>query len=909
MAPHTSPPWHSFSLEDIAKRIQTDPAHGLDPTLVLEHRTRYGANAFSKAVRETFFQRLFKQFKNPLVSMLLIGVFATLIFKEYLDMIVILAALLINVVISLFQESRAGKAFEKLVASQEHFAEAIRSGERHRIPAAELVVGDVIFLETGTRVPADARIIEERDLGLDESVLTGEWIEAEKDAGTLAADLHITERKNMVWMGSLVVSGNGRAVVVAVGNKTELGGIASGLATLEDGDTPLQKSMHRLAKTLAIVAGIATLIIFALGIFREHDIAEMILVAVSVGVAAMPEGLPVAVTVTLIIGMEAILKRGGLVRNLLAAETLGSTTIILTDKTGTLTKAAMEVAETISLETLRTKTGTAKHDSEILSMAVLAADAFVEGLEKPLGEWTVHGRPVERAILRAGIDSGADLQALLASSPRIDFLAFQSERRFGASLNKGHGAKMRHLFVNGAPELLLASATHVHEGGKRVRMTKALREQFAQAIKQRSTLGMRLIAVAYKNVGWEHLPHETAPDLESEVLSGLTLGGIIVLHDPIRPDVRAAIDTARKAGTRVIMLTGDNRETALAIAREAGIAHEHDRAITGTDIEAMSDEELLKALMTTPVFARVLPHQKLRIAKVLKRAGEVVAMTGDGVNDAPALRAADIGIALGSGTEVAKEASDLVLIDGSFSVIVSAIEEGRRILDNLKKIVTYLVSTSMSEVFLVGGALVVGAPLPILPSQIIWTKIVEEGFMNFAFAFEPKEDDLMRRDPKKASMRTIVTGKIRKLIMVISLTTGVLLIGLYFFLRSLGLPIEEVRTLMFVAISVDSILFAIALKNLHKPIWRIPIFSNRYLVLSLSGSILALVLALTTPWLQKLLSVVPLTWGDLPIIAVIVTINLAIVEAAKYVAFRHDRAERARPPQAQIPARVRPLVR
>lgn len=624
----------------------------------------------------------------------------------------------------------------------------------------------------------------------------------------------------------------------------------------------------------------------------------------------MPEGLPVAVTVTLIIGMEAILKRGGLVRNLLAAETLGSTTVILTDKTGTLTKAAMEVAETISLDTLRKKTGTPIHDGEILSMAVLAADAFIEGLDKPLGEWAVHGRPVERAILRAGIDSGTDLQALLANSPRMDFLAFQSERRFGASLNKGHGAKVRHLFVNGAPELLLESSTHAYEDGKRVRLTKALREQFAHAMRQKSALGMRLIAVAYKNVAWEGLPHETNPNLEKEILSGLTFGGIIVLHDPIRPDVRAAIDTARKAGTRVIMLTGDNKETALAIAREAGIAGEHDHAVTGTEIEAMSDEELLRALQTLSVFARILPHQKLRIAKILKRNGEVVAMTGDGVNDAPALRAADIGIALGSGTEVAKEASDLVLIDGSFSVIVAAIEEGRRILDNLKKIVTYLVSTSMSEVFLVGGALVVGAPLPILPSQIIWTKIVEEGFMNFAFAFEPKEEGVMHRDPKKASMRTIITAKIRKLIMTISLLTGVLLIGLYFFLRSLGMPIEEVRTLMFVAISVDSILFAVALKNLHKPIWKIPIFSNHYLIFSLSGSILALVLALTTPWLQKLLSVVPLTWSDLPVIALIVTINLAIVEAAKYFAFRHDQSENVRTPHViQPPPRIRPLVR
>ena len=896
MAHQKTLPWHSFGLEESNKHLRTNFEKGLTNEEAVARLRKYGANTFGEIQRESIFLRVFTQFKNPLVAMLLIGFFATLVFKEYLDMTVILAALCINVIVSIIQEARAGKAFEKLVSSQERTAQVMRDGEKKLISARDLVLGDIIFLETGTRVPADARIIDERDLSFDESALTGESMETEKAAGTLPLEMHIAERTNMAWMGTLAVSGRGKAVVVATGERTEMGDIAISLNDLASEATPLQKSIHRLAKTLAIIAAGATALIFALGIMRGHQFSEMVLMAVSVGIAAMPEGLPVAVTVTLIIGMEAILRRGGLVRNLLAAETLGSTTIILTDKTGTLTKAEMEVAQTIAPDHLVSEKKHAAgvsgaHDEQILTMAILASDAFVEGRESPLAEWVVRGRPVERAIVRAGLESGIDPNELFRETPRIDFMSFQSERRFGASLHKGTSKTMRHLFVTGAPEFLLASSSFVHIGDKRVKLTGAMRKDLEAVMRRESAAGMRLIAVSYKNVTWEKLPHESDPNLEKEMLGQLTFGGIIALHDPLRPDARTAIETAQKAGTRVIMLTGDNKETALAIAEKAGIAPQGSRAVTGDEVEKMTDSELLHALREISVFARVLPHQKLRIARILKGEGEVVAMTGDGVNDAPALRAADIGVALGGGTEVAKEASDLVLLDGSFSVIVAAIEEGRRILDNLKKIVSYLVSTSMSEVFIVGGALVVGAPLPLLSSQIIWTKIVEEGFMNFAFAFEPKEDNLMRRNPQSSSMRTILTPKVKRLILLMSVITGVFLIGLYFTLLAFGMSIEKARTLMFIAISIDSIFFALSLKNLHKPIWRIPIFSNRYLVFALIGSIGALILALVLPPLQKLLAIVPVGMDDMGFIIAIGLINLVVVESAKYAVFRHDQLE------------------
>ena len=396
---------------------------------------------------------------------------------------------------------------------------------------------------------------------------------------------------------------------------------------------------------------------------------------------------------------------------------------------------------------------------------------------------------------------------------------------------------------------------------------------------------MRLIGVGYKEVDWKKIDIND-PDFPKNILEKLVFGGFIVLHDPIRPDVKGAIQTAREAGTEVIMLTGDNPITALKIAEEAGIIKEGDKALTGLEIEQLNDEELLLALKRQKVFARVLPHQKLRMVRLLKSEGEVVAMTGDGINDAPALRNADIGISLGSGTDVAKEASDLILLNNSFSIIVSAIEEGRRIRDNLKKIITYLVSTGFSELFVVSVAIIVGKDLPILATQILWINIIEEGFMNFAFAFEPKEKDLMKRDPKEDSMKEILTPNLKKLIATIALVTGVFLVALYFVLLHMGIDIDKIRTIMFIALSVDSIFFAFSIKNLHRPIWKINPFSNKYLIYALGASFGALILALEWAPLQKLLSLTPLSGNEFSLILGIGLVNLIIIEVGKFMVFR-----------------------
>lgn len=893
-------PWYEFSLDKIEAQLQTNLKDGLSAPEVLKRLRHYGKNIFEKPDKVTLLDRFVAQVKNPLVFILLIAGVATIFLHEYVDAIVIFIALSINVVIGIAQETRASSAFEKLSQSQERFATVIRQGQKRVIPTAELVPGDVIEVRGGSYVPADARLIAETELLVNESALTGEWVEVSKDIARIEKEVPVTEQANMIWMGTLATAGSAIAVVVGTGNNTQIGAIAQSLAETHENPTPLQKSIQHLARFL-VYAILATLvIIFAVGLIHSYSIFDLVLVSIAIAVAAMPEGLPAAVTVVLALGMESILKKNGLVRNLLAAETLGGTTVILTDKTGTLTMAEMRVAEVATVESIHGRTdrdlATRKptlheydDDADVLKMAMLTSDAFVEGGDEPLSEWVVRGRPVERAVVLAGLESGFKQKDLFDAYPRLDFLPFESARRFVASLHGIKGRKRNRLYFSGSPELLLENSTSYYKDGKAVKMSDTDRRLLQKTQEEGSAQGMRLIAVAYKDIADETIPL-ALKDAEGELpLSGVTFGGFILLHDPLREDVQSSIQTAKEAGTRVIMLTGDNPITALKIAREAGIATANEHAIIGAELENMSDKELLAALETSHVFARVLPHQKLRIARILKDAGEVVAMTGDGINDAPALRKADIGVALGSGTEVAKEASDIILLNNSFSIIVSAIEEGRRVLDNLKKVVAYLLSTSFSEIAVVGAALVAGTPIPLLPTQILWTNIIEESFMNFSFAFEPKERDVMKRNPSDVSMKNILTPELKRLIFLVAGITGALLIGLYFFLLSLGLPEQELRTIMFIAVSLDSLFFTFSIKNLHRPIWQIDFFSNRYLVVSFFVSFTLLILAILLPPLQKLLSITPPTAFAFWMLVGLDISNLVIIELAKYIVFERKR--------------------
>lgn len=869
---------------EVLLHFKSDPQAGLSDADIKSRKQRFGANALTRVKEGGILHRVLLQFKSPLVLVLFGAGIVTILLHEYIDAGVIFLALVLNVTVGAFQEERASHAFERLNASQQHVARVLRDGSLRELNVEELVPGDIVELQAGSYVPADMRLIHSKELSINESALTGEWAAVPKSEKLLSKPMPLAEQTNMVWMGTLVTGGYGRGVVVEIGDRTQVGLIAKELHNKDVRRTPLEESIRELARFIMYLVLGALVIIFALGILRGQPLAELFLLSIAVAVAAMPEGLPAAVTVVLALGMEAILKRGGLVRNLLAAETLGATTVILTDKTGTLTRAQMQLVELKTLESLESHRSTyTDDDRELLRFAVLASDAFIEG-EPTEGPALVRGRPVETALILAGLDLQISQRELLVQYPRLDYLQFASERRYGASLNSA--GKGNRLHVSGAPELLIESSTYVYFEGKRRRFTPEIKQQFLETFTRESADGMRVIAAGYKDVDFSDI-HEVSEEKGSHaLLSHLTFMGLLAFSDPVREDVPDAMRQVLSAGARVIMVTGDNPQTAQKIARDAGIAGENLVVYTGDDIEKRDDVALYTLLKSAHVFARTLPAQKLRLVRVLKERGEVVAMTGDGVNDAPALQNASIGVAVGNATAVAKEASDIVLLNNSFSIIVSAIEEGRRILDNLKKVVAYLLATSSGEIIVIGSALLVGAPLPFLPTQILWANMVVEGFMSFAFAFEPKEKDVMLRNPRSHSVRTVLTDELKKLIFIVGGITGAILVTLYFALLNLELPLAEIRTIMFVALSLGAIFFAFSFKSLDKPLWRINLFSNRFLLIALLISVCTLAIAMFLPPLRYVLGLTvlsPQAWGLLLCVGVA---NLLTIECVKFFVFR-----------------------
>lgn len=840
-------------IEVVLELYNTNKETGLTDVQVASARNTHGQNVFAEAPRFTLWNALVEQFRSPLVIILIIAGVITVWLNHLIDAGVIALAITVNIVIGLIQEGRASRAFDKLVASQVKTTTVIRDGSEHVVESRELVPGDIVVVAPGNSVPADIRLITSENISTNEASLTGESLPVDKHTGSVSVDTPISEQTNMLFMGTFVASGRGTGVVVATGGATQIGEIADGLSNVDQVLTPIQKSVRNLARFLAIVIVCIVIIIFVLGLLRGEPLNEMFLIAVAVAVSVIPGGLPAAVAAVLAIGMERILDRGGLVRNLLAAETLGSTTIIFTDKTGTLTESDIKV---VHIDTHASR-------EMVVASAIRAGDAFREE------DGSFVGHPIERAIL----SYADDLAITRNKNDREGFLPFDPDNRFTAGL---YGDTH---YIAGVPELLIDQASYYYLGDAIQPMTDEVRNELLEILN--SSRDLRFIGVSQRSTA-ENVSYGNP----ETVIAGSVFLGLVGLTDPLRADVPAAIATAREAGARIIMITGDNRETAIGLAKQAGIADAHHQdVLMGADIEMLDDNALRARLEHVSICARMLPKHKLRLVRVMQADGHIVAMTGDGVNDAPALQRADIGVAVGSGTEIAQEAADLVLIEDSFSVIVAAIEEGRRIIDNLKKVVTHLVATSFGEVFVIAGSIIVGLPLPILAIQILWLNIVEEGLLNFAFAFEEKEEGIMKRDPNQAQNREILTGAVQKLIIGAGVATGLLVFGLYLFLHHIQVPIEEIRTIIFVALSLDAILFAFSIKNFHTPFWNINPFTNRYLVIALLVNAGILVLSVTFGPLRDILQLVPLSIIGLEVLLFVAICDLAIMEIAKRLVY------------------------
>lgn len=878
--------WHALPVQEVAERLSSTLTKGISEEEAAARLMR-GPNTLPQPHRETVFDRLLRQLKSPIAVVLVLAALATLSLSDYTDAAVIAVALLVNVIIGIFQEGRASRAFDALKKSQARFAIVIRGGEPYKIPAEELVPGDLVTLTAGVAVPADMRLSEVHLLTVNESALSGEWLPVDKALEQVKSEAPLVERTSMVYAGTLVVSGGGRGIVVATGPETELGQIALELGKREGHvTTPLMRDIQQIARLIVCGVAIVMVLIILLGLVRGLPLGEILFTAIALAVASVPEGLPAAVTVVLALGMERILKEGGLVRGLLAAETLGTTSIILTDKTGTLTAGQMKIHSYI------TPSGVYEEAIEgeartLLISAVLASDAYVEqrpdakeGEEKLVA----HGRPIEQAVILAGLEAGIAGHTLAERYPRKDELHFDSARRFGGMLVEENGKHVAHM--SGAPELFLEKVQKVERNGIEEPLTAELKQYFTLELNRAAGDGKRVIALMRIKSRGAAFPS----DLDAFIGTG-TLLGLVVFSDTIRPDVKDAIREMQEAGARVLMLTGDNPKTAFAIATEVGIAQKVECVHVGTDLDPLTDDELVAVLRRCHVFARVTPAHKLRIANALVSAKEVVAMTGDGVNDAPALSAASIGIALGSGTDVAKEASDLVLLDNGFGVITAAIREGRRLRDNFKKIFAYMLSTNFSEVVLIGFALLFGLPLPILPTQILWSNLIEGGLMNFAFAFEPLYPSAMKRKPKDPDIANVLSDKLIKLIILTGAVTAGILILIYLLLLANHLPIEEIQTLMFVGVSINCLFIAFSIKSFGTPLWRLPLLSNKFLLISMAGSALLLVAAIYVPMIQALVHTVAPDPLYLFALVGFGIANLLTIEIAKWMFFIHPEEE------------------
>jgi len=874
--------WHKLSAKEVIKVLGSDETKGLEDEETRLRQKKFGKNKLPQKKELSSLKILLEQFKSPLIFILILAGIVVIFLKEYLDGLVIWGAVFLNIVVGFFQENKASKALQKLSQAIKLEAQVLRLGNIKVIDSEKIVPGDIFFLKPGDKIPADGRIVTGFDLKTNESALTGEWLAAEKTSRALPEETPLADRDNMVYMGTIVVDGKAKVIATGTGLKTEIGKVATLIKKTGEEKTPLQKKIARFGRIIGLTVSLICLLIFIEGIVTGNSFSEMLVVSVAVAVAAIPEGLPVAMIVILAVGMERILKRKGLVRKLLAAETLGSTSIICTDKTLTLTEGKMEVVQTFTLnEDIKGdnkldwqkvfKTKAEFEQMALVKTSTLVNEAFIENPQVPFPLWKIGGRPTDKALLMAGAQVGIEKPKLEKEEPEIWNFPFKPEEKFIASLRETEKKKM--LYMAGAPGKILSISKYVqHREGKRM-LGQKIRNKVEKKLEEMTQSGQRVIGIAYKET-------KNSQKTKGEI-KDLTFIGLIGLKDPLRKGAKEAVKVCRQAGLKPIIVTGDHLLTAKAIAQELGIKAYSENVLEGKEIDKMSEKAFLANLEKIKIYARVEPRHKLKIVEAWQKKGKVVAMTGDGINDAPALKKADVGVALGSATDIAKEVSDLILLDDNFNTIVGAVEEGRTIIDNMRKTITYLLSDAFSEVVLIAGSLILGFPLPILPAQILWTNLIEDGLPGIALGFEPKEKDIMKRKPQ-AQDTPLLTREMKALIFIIGIVDDFLLLGLFFWLMSQGHNLAYVRTMVFAALAIDTVFASLSCKSLRKNLWHINIFSNKFLIFAIVFGILALAASLYLTPLQILLKTVPLGISDWLIILCMGMAEIFLVEITKY---------------------------
>ncbi|MEI7451600.1 MAG: cation-translocating P-type ATPase [Candidatus Falkowbacteria bacterium] len=892
--------FHSATTQDVFAKVKSS-ANGLSTESVKRRLVSHGLNKLAEAKRLGTFKVFLNQFKNPLIYVLIAAGSISLFIGEIVDAQIIFLAIFINAIIGFIQEKKANDSLNQLKKMISYKTLVRRDGRDMEVDSAMLVVGDLIILHGGMQIPADARIVKAIDLQVNEASLTGESNPIFKSDKAVAPGTVLAERKSMIYAGTLVIGGVGEAVLVSKGKHTELGKIAEMVKETEEVQTPLQNKLMDLSKIFAIIALIVGFFIVIFGVIQGRAFFEIFLTAVAVAVAAIPEGLVIAVTVILVLGMKRILAQKALVRKLVAAETLGSTTVICSDKTGTLTEGRVVLNHIVigDKDYIISDYNSSSNLKELrdfllaLQIGVLNNDAIVEPAANDLELEKIIGLPVEIALLAAGRQIGLDQAVLEKREPRVAELPFNSANKFMLTLHKNGSSYV--LYAKGAPEKLITSATQYLENGEIKKIDAAQRKKLIGKAEELTSRGLRVLAIARREVDSLPWSLEAEPKDWDLLNNNLVFIGFLALKDPLRVDARETIALCCRAGIRPIIITGDHPLTAAAIADEVGLLKKDNEVVTGDILNEIDDDKLRELVKKCSIYARVSPEHKLRIVNALRANGDVVAMTGDGINDSPALKAADIGICLGSGTDIAKQTADIILLDDNFSVIVAAIKEGRVIFQNIRKSVTYLVSDSLSEIILITGSIIFGVPLALLPAQILWVNIVNDGFPNFSMAFEGGDADVLDKKPIPRNIG-IINKESRAIIIYLSLFRDSLLLLLFVYLYKhldyFNINITYLRTLFFALLGFKSITSIFSLRSFTLPIYKIKLFSNWYLLGAFLVSLSLLLAAIYLPPLQKLIGTVSLgldAWG---LVFLLSFVNIVMLEVIKFYYYQKKHVQR-----------------
>jgi Ca2+-transporting ATPase len=908
--------WYTYSPDALAAALRTGLAGGLSDQEAKQRLQREGLNELPEAQSPSLLRLFLSQFTSVIIWVLIGAAVISGLLEDWLDAAAILAIVLLNGVLGFVQEFRAERSLAALRIMSVATARVFRDGVLRSIPARELVSGDLIHLEAGDRIPADARLIYTTNFQTQEASLTGESTPVQKHAGVMAGtDVSLAERTNMAFMGTVAVSGKARALVVTTAVRTELGRVAAMIqkaTEAERAETPLQRRLEQFGYTLLWLAlGVVT-VVFALGYLRGEPAVLMLLTAVSLAVAAVPEGLPAVVTITLALGVTRMVKRHALIRKLPAVETLGSATVICSDKTGTLTKNEMTVTRLFAGDRVFEVTGEGyepvgeisevsgvrgevispgalpltRYPSpllpalrELLTAAVLCNGAT---LREENGTWQVIGDPTEGALLVAAAKAELTIERLDSTYCFLGEVPFDPERKMMTIVRQTPDGSVA--YVKGAPDVLLRHCTHrLAIDGTTEPITESIRTAILDANASFAHQALRVLAMAHRRLDGEPKAYR-AQDLEDR----LVFLGLAAMKDPLRPEAKAAVQACHDAGIRTVMITGDHKDTAVAIAEDLRGVKEPIRSLSGMELDRLSDEELAKTVDQVAVYARVSAEHKLRIVKAWKAQGAIVAMTGDGVNDAPAVKAADIGVAMGvTGTDVTKEAADMVVTDDNFASIAAAVEEGRGIFDNIRKTIHFLLSCNVSEVFVMLFATLIGLPLPLLPIQILWMNLVTDGFPALALAVDPKSPDLMKQQPRRPDARLLDGGTLLAIgaqgVMLCAIALGAFAYSLY----GLHQEVEQARTVAFTVMVVAQLVHAFNCRSERLSLFQVGIWTNRPLLLAFSLSLGIQVAVLTVPAAARVFKIAPLPFEDWVMMGALGFLPFLIMELTK--AFRRLR--------------------